>query len=262
MTSLKQGLWRTVFGGNSRYSFNDMCAIAARLGIHGFDRILAKDWPILAKHGLRPLMVVAEELSRDYGIAHAQDHEYIEPPVCKAIDFCANNGGHVLNIFAGERKGISLNEAADNAVAFFRGIQHRLEKQNVTIVIENVNSRYPNPALGRADQVFEHWDWGVDVVRRVGSPNVKLICDLYHMQISDGDLERRVRESIDLIAHIHVAGVPTRGELDGPQEINYRHLAEIIADAGYTGYVSHEWRLSEGRDAIEAIRASVAILDV
>ena len=90
--------------------------------------------------------------------------------------------------------------------------------------------------------MFGHWDWGVDVCERVNSKNVKLVCDLYHLQIMDGDIAQNVRDTIQWIAHFHTAGVPTRNEIDYTQEMNYRYIAEVIAGLPFAGYVSHEWR--------------------
>jgi hydroxypyruvate isomerase len=96
----------------------------------------------------------------------------------------------------------------------------------------------------------------------VNSKNVKLVCDLYHLQIMDGDIAQRVRDSIQWIAHFHTAGVPTRTEIDGTQEMNYRYIAEVIADLPFDGYLSHEWRPSPGRDVMRSIEDALALMDV
>ena len=109
---------------------------------------------------------------------------------------------------------------------------------------------------------FKHWEWGIEMCQRVDSPNVGMVCDIYHLQIMDGDLAFNIQSSIDWIAHFHTAGVPTRNELDYTQEINYRYIAEVIADTGYTGYVSHEFRPGPGRDPVRSIEQAMAIMDV
>ena len=105
----------------------------------------------------------------------------------------------------------------------------------------------------RTDQVFNRLNWGFDVCRKVNSPRVKIVYDIYHAQISDGDVTRNLRDHIDLICHIHVAGVPTRMEIDDTQELNHRFIANAIADLGYTGFVAHEWRPGPGRDPIKSL---------
>jgi hydroxypyruvate isomerase len=162
----------------------------------------------------------------------------------------------------GQRRGMSYEDAADNAVAFLNRIKGQLEERDVTIAIENMNNRLTDPRFGREDQVFGHWSWGVGVCERVDSPNVKLVCDLYHLQIMDGDLARYIRDTSRWIAHFHVAGVPTRNEIDFTQEINYRYIAEVIAGLDYDGYVSHEWRPTPGRDPLRSIEEALAIMDV
>jgi hypothetical protein len=113
-----------------------------------------------------------------------------------------------------------------------------------------MNNKRLDPAFGREDQICGHFSWGIEMCKRVDSPNVKMVCDLYHLQIMDGDLARNIQAHIDWIAHFHTAGVPTRGELDDSQEINYRYIAQVIVDTGYQGYVSHDFDPA-GRDPLE-----------
>ena len=105
----------------------------------------------------------------------------------------------------------------------------------MTIAIENMNNRRLDPAFGREDQIFGRWGWGVGVCERVNSPNVKLVCDLYHLQIMDGDIAQNIRDTIQWIAHFHTAGVPSRNEIDFSQEMNYRYIAEVIAEHAVHG---------------------------
>ncbi len=259
---IKQGLWRSAFGTGTGLSFGEMCREAARLGAHGFDRIDPKDWPTLRKHGLDPLLAGPDGVDFKNGIIHAEVHDNIEASLKNHIDLCADNDVKTVITIGGQRRGMRFSEAADNAVAFLKKLRPQLEANGVTLAIENMNNKLKDPHYGRADQVFGHWDWGVGVCERVNSANVKLVCDIYHLQVMDGDLARHIRESIQWIAHFHVAGVPTRNEINSTQEINYQYLAEVIAELDYDGYVSHEWRPSAGRDPLEAIAESMDILDV
>ncbi|HEX6999092.1 MAG TPA: TIM barrel protein [Gammaproteobacteria bacterium] len=259
---IKQGLWRVNFGEDTTLSFDDMCREAVRVGAHGFDLIPPEDWPTLRKYGLEPLLVGTGGVDFENGIIHPEVHDQIERSIRPYIDMCADAGVRTIITIGGQRRGMSYEEGADHAVAFLNRIKGQLEDRGVTIAIENMNNRLTDPRFGRVDQIFGHWDWGVRVCERVDSPNVKLVCDIYHLQIMDGDLARRIRESIRWIAHFHVAGVPTRNEIDDTQEINYRYLAEVIAELDYDGYVSHEWRPAPGRDPLQSIAESMAILDV
>ena len=259
---IKQGLWRTNFGTNTTLSFDDMCREAARLGCYGFDLIGPDDWPTLRRHGLEPLLAGSGGVNFQNGIIHPEAHDSIEESVRGFIDLCADNGVGTMITIGGQRRGMSDEESADNAVAFLNRIKGQLEARNVTIGLENMNNRYEDPRFGRVDQICGHFSWGVDVCKRVDSSSVKMVCDIYHLQIMDGNIVQNIRENIDWIAHFHTAGVPTRNELDYTQEINYRFVAEAIADTGYTGYVSHEFRPGPGRDPLESIAQAVDIMDV
>ena len=123
---------------------------------------------------------------------------------------------------------MSREEAADNAVAILSRVKGYAEQKGVTLCMEITNSKVA--ADQRTDQVFNHLDWGFNVCRKVNSPRVKVVYDIYHVQIMDGDVVRNLRDNLDLICHIHVAGVPTRQEIDDTQELNYRFIANAIAD--------------------------------
>ena len=259
---IKQGLWRVNFGAETTLSFDDMCREAARLGAYGFDLIDPVDWPTLRRHGLEPLLAPTGGVDFPNGIIHPEVHDQIESTLRPHIDMCAEQGVRTIITIGGQRRGMAYEDGANNAVAFLNRIKGQLEQRNVTIAIENMNNRLTDPRFGREDQIFGHWDWGVGVCERVNSPNVKLVCDIYHLQIMDGDLARRIQNSIQWIAHFHVAGVPTRNEIDYTQEINYRYVAEVIADLDFKGYVSHEWRPTPGRDPLRSLAEALEIMDV
>ena len=260
---LKQGLWTVNWGRDSKVSLDEMCAAAARLGAYGFDVIQPKDWPTLRKHGLDPLMVQPGDTDYLTGLIHPEAHERVFKAISDRADLCKANGVPVIGLTAGERRGMDYATAADNCVAICKRLAPKLESTGVTLCIENVNDRRGDDAdLARKDMVFGHWDWGIEVAERIGSPNVKLLCDIYHLQIMDGDVTYRIKRDIAHIGHIHVAGVPSRKEIDGRQELNYRMIAQTIVDTGYQGYVCHEWRPTPGTDPVKDIAECMAILEV
>jgi hydroxypyruvate isomerase len=259
---IKQGLWRVNFGADTTLTFDEQCREAARLGCYGFDLIDQADWPTLRKHGLEPLLAGAGPVTFQDGIINAEVHAQLERDIRPYIDSVADNGAKLFITIGGQRRGMPYEQAADNAVAFLNRIKSQLEDRGVTIAIENMNNRRLDPRFGREDQVFGRWGWGVGVCERVSSANVKLVCDLYHLQIMDGDIAQNIRDTIQWIAHFHTAGVPTRNEIDFSQEMNYRYIAEVIADTGFTGYVSHEWRPTPGRDPLRSIAEAIEIMDV
>ena len=258
---IKQGLWKTNFGDDTKLTFDDMCREAARLGCHGFDLIDPVDWPTLRKHGLEPLIAGAGPVTFENGLIHAEVHKDLEPKLRDWIDQCARERVKTIISIGGQRRGMAYEQAADNAVAFLTKIKGHLEERNVTLAIEIMNNRRTDQRFGRPDQVFGRWEWGVGVCERVSSKNVKLLCDLYHLQIMNGDIAQNLRDSIQWIAHFHAAGVPSRNELDYTQEVNWRYVASVIAELKYDGYLSHEWRPSPGRDPLRSIEQCLEIMD-
>ena len=260
---LKQGLWKVNFGADAKLSFDEECAIAKKLGLYGFDVIPTAEWPILHKHGLAPLMVGPGQTDYLTGLIHPEAFDRLMIAIPAQVDLCAKNKVGCIGLTAGQRRGMDYRTAADNCVEICKRLATKFEGSGVIMAIENVNDRRGADAdLAREDMVFGHWDWGLEVVERVNSPAIKLLCDIYHLQIMDGDITTRIKRDIKHIGHIHVAGVPDRKEIGGRQELNFRMIAQTIADTGYDGYVCHEWRLSPGADARKAIAECVAIIDV
>lgn len=258
---IKQALFRTVFGMNPAMSFDDMCREAARLGCVGFDLIAPQEWPTLKKHGLVPTMAPMSFASIQEGLIRKETHEAAAAKLRELVDTCAADGCHNIITLGGQRKGMSYEEAADACVAFMNRVKPYLEEKGVTLCLENTNSRYPDNVLGRPDQVCDHAAWGFDVCRRVNSPRVKMLFDLYHAQVQDGNVVATIKDNIQWIAHFHTAGVPGRHEIDASQELNYRFIASTIADLGFTGYVAHEYRPSPGRDPLKSLAEAIEIMD-
>jgi hydroxypyruvate isomerase len=155
---------------------------------------------------------------------------------------------------------MSSEEGADNAVAILNRVKTQAESKGVTLCMEITNSKVA--ADQRTDQIFNHLAWGLNVCRRVNSPRVRIVYDIYHVQISDGDVTRNLRDNFDMICHIHVAGVPGRTEIDETQELNYRFIAHAISDLGYTGFVGHEHRPGPGRDPVASLERCFEVLNI
>ena len=257
---LKQGAMRTQFP--MAMSFDEQCRTAAELGLYGFDLIPVNDWPTLKKYDLIPIIGPTGGVTFPDGIIRPELHAALENSVGVVIDQCAAAGCPNMITVGGQRKGMSYAQGADNAVAFFNRIKPHLEDKNVGICIEVMNTRNDDPRLGRTDQICDHVGWAVDVIKRVNSPKVRVLFDIYHVQIMDGDIVRNLRDNKDWIGHYHTGGVPDRRELDNTQEINYRFVAQAIADTGFTGYVTHEYRPSDGRDAIQSLKQAIEIMRV
>jgi len=257
---IKQGCMRTNFPNTM--SFEDMCRVAAEQGIHGFDLIGPNDWPTLKKYGLKPLMGATGGVGFENGVIRPEFHDALVKSVSANIDVCAAGGCPNMITVGGQRKGMSYEEGADNAVAFFNRIKAHAEDKQVTVCMEIMNSKFKDNAIGRWDQICDHLAWGVGVVKRVNSPRVKMLFDIYHVQIMDGDIVRNLRDNIQYISHFHTGGVPDRHEIDETQELNYRFIAQAIVDAGFTGYVSHEYRPKPGNDPVQSLKRAIEIMDV
>ncbi|MEO8259794.1 MAG: TIM barrel protein [Acidobacteriota bacterium] len=258
---LKQALFRQVFG-QTTMSLDDQCRIAADLGCVGFDLIGPSDWPTLKKYGLIPTMAGAGPVTFPDGLIHKEVQAALEPKLKAHIDLCAEAGVTKIITVGGQRKGMSYAEGADNAVAFLDRIKSYAESKRVVICLENMNTRYPDNVLGRPDQICDHVSWGFEVCKRVNSPSVKMLFDIYHAQVMDGNVCDTIKDNLPLIAHFHTAGVPGRHELDDTQELNYRFVAKTIVDLGFTGYLAHEYRPTPGKDPIEVLKRTLDLMDV
>ena len=253
---------RVNFGRDTTRSFDEMCREAARLGAHGFDLVGAPDWPTLKKHGLVCTMAPAMGVTIRDGLIRPELHDAIEKSMREEIDLCAANGWPNIITVGGERRGIGAEEGQDRCTALLNRVKAHAEDKNVTICIEVVNSKYTDPEFGRADAIFDHLEWGAEVCRRVNSPRVRILFDIYHVQIMEGDVCANIRKYFPLIAHCHTAGVPGRREIDDSQELNYRFVAKTLAELGFTGYVAHEYRPSPGRDPIDSLRRCLDVMHV
>jgi hydroxypyruvate isomerase len=253
---LKQSVTKGVFGRGM--AFEDTCREAARLGIKGYDLIGPAEWPILKKYGLVPAMYppgpggnIPEALNRK------ENHEKLLKSLHAAIDESVENGVPNIITFSGNRKGMDDREGADNCVAFLNQIKAHAEDKNITICMEYLNSK-----VNHKDYMFDHIAWGVDVMKRVNSPRVKILYDIYHAQIMDGDIVRNIRDNYQWIGHFHTGGNPGRHDIDETQELNYHFIAQAIADLGFTGFIAHEYSPAQGHDPIATLDKAMGICEV
>lgn len=239
-----------------------VCREAARAGCVALDLIPAKDWPTLRKFGLVPSTAPRTTMTIEDGMIRKELHPALEAALRASLDECAAAGCRNVIVVGGQRRGMSYAEGADRCVEFLNRVKAHAEDKGVNIVLEIMNSKYTDPNFGRVDQVCDHVAFGVDVCRRVNSPRVKVLFDIYHVQIADGDVCANIRQNIQWIGHFHTGGVPGRHELDATQELNYRFIAQTIAGAGYTGYIAHEYRPSPGRDPAQSLAQAFEIMNV
>jgi hydroxypyruvate isomerase len=256
---IKQSVMASVWTGSTT-TFEERCKILARIGFKGVDLPTVQQVPILMQNGLTPALMTGTGTSFQNGLIRKEIHDQIEAATRAGIDMCVSVGCPTLIALPGERRGMSREEGADNAVAILSRVKGYAEQKGINLCMEITNSKVA--ADQRTDQVFDHTAWGLDVCRRVNSPRVKILYDIYHVQIMDGDVTRTLRDNIDHICHIHVAGVPSRLEIDDKQELNFRFIASAIADSGYTGFVAHEWRPGMGNDSVKSLERCFEIMNV
>lgn len=257
---LKQSVMASVWGQNSPFNFQQRCEILQMLGFSAVDLPSAEQASIMAEYDLVPAMMTGAGTTFQDGLIRKEMHDKIVDATHEGIDTCVKLGCKNLIAMPGERRGMSREEGKDNAIEVLKRVAPYAEEKGVNICMEITNSKVV--ADQRTDQVFDDIYWGFDVCRGTGSKNIKVVYDIYHVQIMNGDVVRTLKDNLDLCCHIHVAGVPTRQEIDGTQELNYRYIAQQIADMGYDGYVAHEWRPGPGRNPLISLASCFDILVV
>jgi hydroxypyruvate isomerase len=250
---LKQAATRGCFGALGK-DFEKLCELASRLGLKGVDLVGPAEYPILKKYGLLPTMIYGTR-SIPNGINRTENHATCEKQIRDGIAQAVEQGGPNVIVLSGNRAGMPEEEGIVNSVAFFNKVKAEAEDKRITLCLELLNSK-----VNHKDYMCDRTSWGVEVCKRVNSPRVKLLYDIYHMQIMEGDVIRTLRDNIKWIGHFHTAGNPGRHELDATQELNYRPIAQAIVDTGFTGYLAHEY--SPVGDPTKGIEEAVRICDV
>src|SRR6267143_6791364 len=230
---------------------------AAGMGLAGVDLLGPEDWDPVREAGLVCSMGYPTARS-DFiatGFNDRANHRMLLRELEETLPLAARRG--VPNVIAmfGNRRGKSDGEAIDNCVAGLNAIKAQAEAQRVTICLELLNSK-----VDHAEYQGDRTAFGVTVVKAVGSPRVRLLYDIYHMQIMEGDIIRTIRDNREWIAHFHTGGVPGRHELDATQEVNWPAVCRAIVDTGFSGYVAHEFVPT--RDPLTSLREAIALCDV
>jgi hydroxypyruvate isomerase len=255
---LKQSVMFQVWG-DLNLEIEETCEVLAALGFAGMDLPQPGQLSVLEDHGLTPTMMTGTGTGFADGLIRRELHDQIEEATHAGIDICAAGGCPNLIALPGERRGMSREEGADHAVEILSRVAPYAEEQGVNVCMEITNSKVE--ADNRTDQVFDDIHWGFDVCRRAGSPNITVVYDIYHVQIANGDIVRTMRDNLEQVSHVHVAGVPSRAEIDR-SELDYRYIAREIADMGYDGFVSQEYSPSPGRNPLISLAVGYDILTV
>ena len=231
---------------------------AVKMGIKSVELVPAKYWPMLKKLGLACAITSSHGFRT--GFAHKEEQAACIDVLRKRIDETAAAGFTSVITFSGFRKGLSTEDAIDNMVSGFKKIVGHAEKKKVDLCLEMLNSRVDVKMKGHPGYMCDKIEYALEVCKRVGSPRMKMLFDIYHVQIMQGDVIVRLQECKDFIGHYHTAGVPGRAELDDEQELHYTGIMKAIAATGYKGYVGQEF--IPKRDPLKSLNEAVRLCDV
>jgi hydroxypyruvate isomerase len=225
------------------------------MGLTAIDLLTPEEWPVAREFGLTCSMGSGLGGPIERGLNDPANHDTIVESLRAGIPQAARAGVPNVITFFGNRRGMSDSEAITNCVAALNRVKGVAEDNGVTICVELLNSK-----VNHKDYQGDHTAFGVDVVSMVNSPRVKLLYDIYHMQIMEGDVIRTVRDNQQWIAHYHTGGVPGRNEIDNSQELNYPAIVRAIAETGFGGYVAHEFIPKQ--DPLSSLRDAVTLCEV
>lgn len=242
----------------SDFTVEELAKAGKKMGLHSIELLTLEDVPAVKKHGLSCALAYGPKPDQ-YGIRDGwnrkSNHEDLVPLYKGHLPKVAEAGLPNVVCFSGRREGLSDEKGLENCAEGLRQVMPVAEEHGVTVCMELLNSKVDHP-----DYQCDHTPWGVELVNRVGSPRFRLLYDIYHMQIMDGDIIRTIRNHHDAIAHYHTGGVPGRNEIDDTQELNYPAIVRAIAETGYEGYLGQEFVPT--RDPLESLQEAMEICTV
>ena len=243
-----------------KISLDDLCTAGKQIGLAAIDLLNPNEFETVKKHGLTCSMVSFPTIDGLGGIGKAwnrvEHHDKLVKAYEQRLKETADAGFERLICFSGNRAGLADEQGLENCALGLKRILPLAEKLNVTLCMELLNSK-----RSHKDYQCDHTAWGVELVKRIGSERFKLLYDIFHMQIMDGDVCDTIKENHACFGHYHTGGVPGRGEIDETQELNYPRIMKAIVDTGFKGYVAQEFS-PKRPDPIASLRQAVQICDV
>jgi hydroxypyruvate isomerase len=236
-----------------RWSVEELCAAAAAIGLQSVELLGPESYEVVKRHGLQCAVTNTHSIPK--GLSHPEHHEACLAAIRAAIDAASAAGFPNVITFSGNREGMPDDVGLEHCVRALQGVAAEAERKKVTILLELLNSKIDHP-----DYMADRVDWGVELMRRVGSERCKLLFDIYHMQIMDGDIIRTIQTHHQLIGHYHTGGVPGRHEIDDGQELHYPAIMKAIADTGFSGFVGQEF--IPVRDPVQSLAEAARLCDV
>jgi hydroxypyruvate isomerase len=239
-----------------KIALEDLCKAGKEMGLTSIELLEVKDFETLKKHDLACAMVSGVPGGIETGLNRLENHDKIVAFYEEVAPKVAAAGHKNIICFSGNRKGMSDEQGLENCAIGLKRITPICEKHKVVAVMELLNSK-----VNHRDYMCDHTPWGVELCKRVGSERFKLLYDIYHMQIMEGDVIATIRKSHPYIAHYHTGGVPGRNEIDDTQELNYPAIMKAIVETGFKGHVAQEF-LPKRPDALASLKQGVNICDV
>jgi len=239
-----------------KISLDDLCKAAKDMGITSIDLAGPKEWPTLKKYGLTCAMASGAGMGISRGFNRVENHDKLVESFETLIPQAADAGLENVICMSGNREGLDDEQGLVNCAKGIKRLMKLAEAKKINVVMELLNSK-----VNHKDYQCDHTAWGVELCRRVGSERFKLLYDIYHMQIMEGDLISTIKQNIQYIAHFHTGGVPGRNEIDETQEINYPAVMRAIAETGFKGFVAQEF-VPRNPDPLASLRQAVQICDV
>lgn len=237
------------------YPLDEFCGICKKIGIDSVELLDPKDWPVVQSYGMTVAMAQGAGLGIDRGFNDPSLHDELVASYEKVIPMVAEAGLKNLICFSGRRNGVTDLQGWENCAKGLKRITPIAEKHGVIVTMELLNS------VGHKDYLCDHTVWGVELCRRVNSPNFKLLYDIYHMQIMEGNIIENIRKYHEYIAHFHTGGNPGRGEIDETQELYYPAIMRTLVELGYEGFVGQEF-VPKQPDKIASLEKCVRLCDV
>jgi hydroxypyruvate isomerase len=248
---LNQSVARWCF---ARTPINELCAAAKGMGLMGVDLLGDTEWDVPKQYGLQCTMGNSFG-AIPVGFNRLNQHDKLVADGEAMIPRAAAAGVKKIVVFSGNRGGLSDGEGIANCITGLKRLMPTAEQHGVVLCMEMLNSKVDNK-----DYHADHTAWAVEVAKGVNSPSFRLLYDIYHMQVMEGDVIATIKANLPWIAHFHTAGVPGRNEIDGGQELNYRGIAEFIAGTGYSGVFAHEFL--PRREGMKSLREAVEVCTV
>ncbi len=251
--NINHSVCRWCYGGSK---LEDMAIKTKEIGLKSIELLTPEEWPVVQKLGLTCAVGTEKFADISNGFNEPKNHDALINPYLELIVKAADAGIPNVIVFSGNRREMSDEVGMENCAKGLDKIVKQAEKYNVTVIMELLNSKKDHK-----DYMCDHTPWGVELCKKIGSPRFRLLYDIYHMQIMEGDIIQNIRDHHEYIAHYHTGGVPGRNEIDDSQELYYPAIMQAILDTGYKGYVAQEF-IPKRDDKFASLKQGVEICDV